>query len=270
MTASPPAPPRRLDGEIAGVLMAAAARRPVLTVLPGPAAWRYRLRNDGVELLLGPAATDPHSTRLAVIATGAALANLRLAVGHLGYLPDVELVGDVQDRGLLARVMLGDPTGPRPDEERLYAAAAARPDHPTDFGAEAPNEEDLEALVLAGLSAGLDVVVPDGSSAIAVDAALTTAPEDEDGEDVQGFWLPPSTERTVRALVLVTGSDDPTTWLATGQGLQHILLEAACRSLAVRVAAPAETGPYGRATLAQLLCPGRHVQVAIQVGTAVG
>ena len=85
-------------------LAATAARAPSLH---NSQPWQFRFRRDSIELYADPARNlqqaDPLGREM-LISCGAALYGLRLAMRNLGYLPDVEILPDPAQPGLLARV----------------------------------------------------------------------------------------------------------------------------------------------------------------------
>jgi nitroreductase len=68
---------------------------------------------------------DPAGREM-VISCGAALANLSLAMRHLGFAADVRLLPDVTRSGLLAEVRWGWYAPPTPDEDLLYRSIPRR------------------------------------------------------------------------------------------------------------------------------------------------
>ncbi|MFC5720836.1 Acg family FMN-binding oxidoreductase [Streptomyces gamaensis] len=93
--------------------------------------WRFRLdpRTPAVEVRAAPQRrlplADP-ALRAVHLSVGAAVFNLRVAAGHLGWAPEVRLLPDAQDPDLLARVLLTDPDAQGPVMPALYEAIARR------------------------------------------------------------------------------------------------------------------------------------------------
>lgn len=249
-----------LDAAVLAELSILVARAPVLGSTAG---WRFRYRGGQIDLMLAPSPADgpeaERARRLAVISAAAAIVNLRLVVGHLGFEPRVELAHDSGD-DLVARVGPGRRRPPVPDDERLYAALGRLAHVPPCSGeALEADEDELGQLIGAGEREGagdLEIVHPYGAAATAVDAALASPTDAGPG---QGWRL------AAPALVIATRLDDPAAWLATGQALQAIRLEAVCRGLGTRCAAPADHGAYSRAALGRILVPDGIVQVAVQL-----
>jgi len=94
--------------------------------------WRFAAYPGGVELYADPArrlAVADATGREMVISCGAALLNLRLAMRHLGFAPNVRLIPDLARPDLLARVDWGVRTPPTPYEERLFTWITRRHTH---------------------------------------------------------------------------------------------------------------------------------------------
>ena len=96
------------DSPLLGCLAAAAAAPSVHNTQP----WLFRLRNDGVDLLLDRrrrlAVIDP-AGRAALVSVGAALLNLRVAMLAYGRTPVVRLSPVPDQPDLVARVTVGPP-----------------------------------------------------------------------------------------------------------------------------------------------------------------
>jgi nitroreductase len=80
---------------------------------------------------------DPAGREM-VISCGAALANLSLAMRHLGFAADVRLLPDVTQSGLLAEVRWGWYAPPAPYEDLLYRSIPRRHTHRGPFAAGVP------------------------------------------------------------------------------------------------------------------------------------
>ncbi|MDN3028973.1 hypothetical protein [Streptomyces sp. S.PB5] len=94
--------------------------------------WRFISQNDEIELHADLsrrlAVADPDGREM-VISCGAALFNLRLAMRHLGFPPQVRLCPDPQQPWLLATVRWGRYARTTPDEEVMFAALPRRHTH---------------------------------------------------------------------------------------------------------------------------------------------
>ncbi|MFE9104364.1 Acg family FMN-binding oxidoreductase [Actinomadura geliboluensis] len=129
--------------------------------------WRIVERPDGLELWADRArqlpVADPAGREM-LISCGAALFNARLAVRRLGFTPRVRLLPNPAYPDLLARIVWGTRTVPRPYEELLYRTIRLRHTHRGRFLA-VPLPPMLPT-VLAGIAryegAGLRVVKDEG------------------------------------------------------------------------------------------------------------
>src|SRR2546429_9934478 len=87
--------------------------------------WRFRCTPDAIELYADTTRTlpaaDPDNQEL-VLACGAALLNLRLAVRAAGSYPDTRLCPDPRRPELLATVRPQGPLRPTPTDRELVAA----------------------------------------------------------------------------------------------------------------------------------------------------
>jgi nitroreductase len=91
--------------------------------------WRFRLRDDKLELRLDRSrqlgVIDPDARQL-TISVGCALFNARLAIRNAGYLEAVEPFPDPRDHDLAARLGLGLVRSPIDDDRALLAAVPRR------------------------------------------------------------------------------------------------------------------------------------------------
>jgi hypothetical protein len=230
--------------------------------------WRFRILDDAIEVYAdrtrGLPVADPDDREL-TIACGAALLHLRLALEHLGLLPDVELVPDGEEADLLARVRAVSLFPSPPEEDGLFAAIPLR----------RTNRQPYEdRAVPAGLfSALVSAVTVEGAWLREVEGEARHAVADliAEGDRIQwadkhfrrelASWMHPSRrgdgmqafnrhglgplvvrrfnlgkdmgrkdhELAATApllVVLVTEGDTPEDWLVTGQALARLLLRA--------------------------------------------
>ena len=274
------------------------ARAPALG---GEAGWRFRYRGGWIDLVLAPSTVDgpgaERARRLAMMSAAAAIVNLRLVIGHLGYEPRVEIEYAGAPAGLLARVGPVRARPPVPDDERLYAALGRLPedcsgqppavwgpgqDLDGDGDGDGPDgpEDELGHVIDAGLrerAGDLEIVRPYGAAATAIDAAMLDPAHPGIGLGATGTGIDagagtgwrPSSDRGARGpLVIATQRDDPAAWLGTGRALQAMRLEAACRDLVTRSGVPDDHGAYNRAALGRIAVPDGPpsiVQVVLQV-----
>jgi hypothetical protein len=229
--------------------------------------WLFRLDGSVVELLADRTralpVNDPEDREL-TISCGCALFNLRVAAAAAGLDAKVELLPDVADVDLLARVRLS-PSATMPADAGLQAAMAERRTYRERFAATAIDPKMLRSLADAVSSEGASLTVLD-SAGQRLDAAALVA----EGDAVQ--WANPSWRRELAAwmhprrrgdgltlpalaipvaqvvvrtfdmghgvaakdrqladespvlAVLATEGDSPRDWLAAGQALQRLLL----------------------------------------------
>jgi nitroreductase len=141
-------------------VLAAATRAPsVHNTQP----WRFRVDGTAVELHADPARrlprVDPRGREM-LISCGAVLFGVRLAIRELGYQPAVEVLPDPAADTLLARIRLGAPADPSPDERTLLSGLRRRHTHRGPFAGEPLPAGLLTALRqdAAAESAALDLV----------------------------------------------------------------------------------------------------------------
>jgi hypothetical protein len=242
---------------------------------PSPAnsqPWRFRTRADAVEILVDQqrlSGEGPEALRQATIACGAGLFNLRLAVGHLGRQPEIDISvgGD-----LLARVRAGAHRAPEPDEERLLASINRRHTHRDAFDPEPVPDQLVARLSDAVRTEGAQLLErTDGPGRRALDAEVAASVRDDDPVAAAGLradWVPATAGEPSRVLVLVTDTDDRTAWLQAGQALQHLLLEAAAAWVFARLATAALEDAQTRQRVHREICDGAYPQMILQVGYA--
>lgn len=152
--------------------VAAAVRAPSLH---NSQPWRFRLRDDTVEVRLDPQrmlpATDP-TGRGARISAGAAVLNLRLAFAAAHRRPLVTLLPDPADPYLVARVAAGPAQPPSPEEERLYRAIPQRHSHRRPFGPDQVPGHVRQRLVEAAQAEGAWLVQLIGGTPLTALSAL--------------------------------------------------------------------------------------------------
>jgi Nitroreductase family len=230
--------------------------------------WRFRIAGDRVEVYADRtralAVVDPDDREL-TIGCGAALLHLRLALEHLGVVPEVSILPDGEEADLLARVRLGPHFPAPPEEEALFAAIPLRRTNRQPFDDRPIPGRLLPALVAATAGEGVWLRAVEGETRHAV-AELV-----EEGDRIQwtdkhfrrelAAWLHPShrgdgmhafyrhglgpvvvrtldlgksmghkdrelAEQAPLLVVLGTDGDTPSDWLAVGQALARVLLRA--------------------------------------------
>lgn len=140
--------------------------------------WRFRLRDDAIEVRVDPArrlaATDPTGWG-ARLAGGAALCNLRLAAAVQGWQPEVRICPDRGDPELLAVLSGGHHRPPTPAERRLVAAIWRRRSHRAPFWPDPVPADARARLVAAARAEGgwLELLVGPGPAAATAQLART-------------------------------------------------------------------------------------------------
>ena len=150
-----------LTSEEATAAIAVATRAPSLH---NTQPWQFRVRGNAIELLADPDRWLPHldpDGRELMISCGAALFGLRLGLRSLGLLPVTELLPDLAQPGLAARVRPAGRAAMNRAEAELVAAAPHRHTH---RGAFAPGDVAarlLAALVADALAEGAELLLVD-------------------------------------------------------------------------------------------------------------
>ncbi|MEU3274963.1 hypothetical protein ABZ639_29300 [Saccharomonospora sp. NPDC006951] len=182
-------------------------------------AWILRVREHDVEVHERFHATSWHhegAGRDRVIACGAALAGVVVAVRVLGWLPEITLLGDPARPELVATVGASTRHRPSARDVRRFKAGFGRQRH---RGAIDPGELDpalVEELVTAGEGQGVTVV------------------------PVSAF-APVNRKQTLDpGLLIVTAADGRRDQVAAGVAMQHCALAASARGLT----AEPRTGPF--------------------------
>jgi hypothetical protein len=119
--------------------------------------WLFRIAGDEIELYAdrtrGLPVIDPDDREM-LMACGAALFNLRLAIRHFGFTPLVRTFPDLDDPDLLAFVRLGPPTESEAEGERLFRAIQSRRTHRTRMDERRMTSQEIERLTSAASSEG--------------------------------------------------------------------------------------------------------------------
>nr|WBO76072.1 hypothetical protein SBE_006824 [Streptomyces sp. SBE_14.2] len=128
--------------------------------------------------------TDPFG-REAVMACGAALLNVRLAVRHLGFRPVVTLLPDSRDSAFLAHVRYAAYAPATPAETRLIRAIPHRHTHRGPFGPEHVEipQPFLDELCEQARAEGADLQLIDDSARLDLLAHLVRAGEERHRTD---------------------------------------------------------------------------------------
>jgi hypothetical protein len=218
--------PGALTRQDCASLLRAAAAAQAAPQWPGhPRPWRLRLGpgRESVELHAKPSRVlrrgDP-SGRIAHIASGAALFNVRLAIAVAGREPVTRLLPHDEEPLLLAITRLSGPHRPGEDERALHAAIGRQVRAGPFAGAPVPPAvlgELRDAAALEGTV--LDVLDPSA-------------------------WL----EDGSRLAVLSIPHRTRAGWLRTGQALQRVLLLASTHGVSAAPLSPALEAPDHRMT----------------------
>lgn len=252
--------------------------------------WRFRILADAVELRADRtralAVIDPFDREL-VIACGAALFNLRLALAAGGWNAAVDVVPSASDPDLLARVVLLGRADPTEDVERLFAAIPRRRTFRGSFEPRAVERDVLVDLVRRARGEGAFLEVLEGERRASALACLARA-EESHAHDAhvlreRAVWLArgrpdvdPNAEPGLggihaRPPVLVlfgTRHEEPAAWLDAGQALEHVLLAATLAG--VRASFHDEPVEFSltRPSLSRLLGRPGFAQVLVGLGHA--
>jgi nitroreductase len=155
--------------------VAAATRAPSLH---NSQPWRFRIRDDAIEVRFDPQrrlpAADPTGWA-ARIAIGAAVFNLRLAISAQGWIPHVLLAPADPDRDLLAVVSPGQRHAPTPADLQLFQAIAQRHSNRDPFFPDPVTATARVHLVTAAREEGawLELLIGDGPLAALSEIART-------------------------------------------------------------------------------------------------
>ena len=243
------------------------------------------------------------------IGCGAALFNLRLAMGHLRHEPLVTLLPNPAEPTHLATVRRGASRPTTPLEARLYGAVYRRRSHRRPFGPDAVPRALLDELVEAGAWEGAwvqEVATPEDRVAL-IDLAAAAAQwllSDPGYRGELARWTRHDTVRPdgVRLealgsehypvsglpwalmadpevavgelsrhpmLVLGTETDTRVDWLQAGEALQRLLLTATSRGLAASLFTQALEVPATRSVLRRTLRLPGLPQLVLRLGYPV-
>ncbi|WP_051370528.1 Acg family FMN-binding oxidoreductase [Streptomyces sp. 142MFCol3.1] len=155
----------RLDSATVESLLAAAVAAPSIH---NTQPWRFRVspRDQLLEVHSAPERTLPLADpmhRAQYLSVGAAVFNLRLAAVHQGWRPEVRLLPDPHQPGLLATVRLTGPFGAddQPSDPGLHEAIARRHTSRMPFTGRPVPEPFVAEMAAAAHAAGARLHVPD-------------------------------------------------------------------------------------------------------------
>lgn len=210
--------------------------------------WRLRARSGSVELLADASyrTDDLELRRQIVIACGASLFNLRLAVTHLGQRPITTALPVPAEPDLLARIEPGGPAGSSDVAANLYLALTSH--HTCSAPIAAPIVPQHLIVALAS-AVGLE-----GASLVPTD--LTT-------DRPQTGW---SEVSSGVVMLLVTPGDTTEDWLIAGQALQRLLLTAKTLWVSARFHPRALQVPPLRDQVRRSMCRDGYPQIVLELG----
>jgi hypothetical protein len=251
------------------------------------------------------ALTDP-SGREAVIACGAALFNVRMAVRHLGFRPVVDLMPVPGDPHYLAHVGFAAHASSTPEEAVLTDAMVHRRTHRGRFGAEPVADALLAVLHQQAQAEGATLQIVDDPDQLELLARLVRTAEDTHRADyghvtelrhcVGPHGVPVEACRhhpdatllagrdylslarrylvsarnrgrgTGTVVVLSTPSDRRPDWLRAGQALQRLLLYAAAHDVMAAFHTQPLELPALRNRLRTDLTARRYPQMILRLG----
>lgn len=233
--------------------------------------WRLRARSGAVELL-GDASyrmEDPELQRQIVIACGAGLFNLRLAVAHLGQRPITTSLPVPAEPDLLARIEPGRPVEIPEADANLYLAMTSRHTQREPFAQPFVPQEMLDQLTAGvGLEGACLVPVATDPQRRTLDALMNEATGhpgtlERMRSQPRAAWVAGGSGAVV---LLATPGDTTQDWLNAGQALQRLLLTATTLWLDARFHTHVLEVPALREQLRRDLCPDRFPQVVLELG----
>lgn len=273
-------PVGRLTGQqVRSVLNAA-------TAAPSPhnsRPWRFRCTAETIELYADPVRADPGHQE-PTLSCGAALLNLRLAIGALGVRPAVQLLPDPHRPDLFAIVRPQGGSALTPTARRLAEAISHRPTDPGPFRAttvpppvlaelrQAARNEQAWMLtliaadlpVLRGLVVRAHEAQRDDPAAVAEWPQRTGGahppPLGDDSPDIEEVGPDP--------LIAVIGTlhDQPLARLQAGQAMQRVLLTATDAGLSASLLYPVVKVPETRKLLREQIVGGLWPQAVLRLG----
>lgn len=257
------------------------------TAAPSPRnsqPWRFRCAPGAIELYADndravPAAGPDH--RELLLACGAALLNLRVAIRVLGGYPIVRLFPRHHDPTLLATVRVEGRRAVTPTDRALADAIPRRrtnllPFHPIPVSLRARNElrraAETERAWLAVVS---PAHLPELRALVHRAHRIQRLPEPRDdwvlrevGAGAGASAGQPGHDVDPEPLVVVVGSfhDTPPAWLQAGQAMQRVLLTATVGGLSGSFLSQVVEAAETRAELRTLLGGGLWPQIVLRIG----
>jgi hypothetical protein len=261
--------------------------------------WQFRLDHNHVELSAdaSPASADPDGREL-MVRCGTALFHLKLALKRFGCLGRVELFPEFGQPGLVARVHCGFSPDCGAQEVALFEAMSRNPNSSAAWN-QAPVSESLFGRfegAMAGEKAWLEFSQCKSSrnrllefAEFGVKAPVTgNPPETSPGSSRVAQWTKPLLTFIVRTgdsgqvsvepagpraeqmemlAVIKTKTDDKHGWLATGQALARVRLQARVSEISLQVFDQAFRSRYVREELRTSIGHKGFAQVLIGFGS---
>lgn len=237
--------------------------------------WRFRARRGGLDLLADPrrvpVATAAEERQM-VVACGAALFNLRLALGHLGFEPRVSLLPAGGEPDLLARLEPGAEFVPPELDEALLAAVPQRRTVRAPFADHRRLPSWLvERLVDSAAAEGAVLIVPEAERHDRLDSILALAERLPDAADDEAAALGLRASWSAGGhggvlAVLCTTGDAPLDWLVAGMALQRLLLTGTTAWVRARFFTMALERTDLRERMRQEVCGGDVPHVVLELG----
>ena len=219
--------------------------------------WECTTTGDVIEVRLRHSeelsTTDPMG-RDHIVACGAALENIKVALRRWGRLARVSLLPDEAKPDLLARIAIGSPHIPSRLDMLLFRAAMKQPTTGTGYDGGAIPARLIAAMGYAAELEGAWLKQMTDEVRRAVIASLVTG-RDRDAVRDAPF-----------VAAIVTQGDSPREWLIAGQALQLVTLVAAAHGISASVfSEPIRVAAF-RARLRPLIGPSGSSQVMIHMG----
>jgi hypothetical protein len=261
--------------------------------------WQFRLDNNHVELSAdaSPAAADPDGREL-MIRCGTALFHLKLALKRFGCLGRVELFPEFGQAGLVARVHCGFSPDCGAQEIALFEAMSRDRNSSASWNKTPVSESVFGRFegAMAGEKAWLEFSQSNSSrnrllefAEFGVKAPATgNAPETSTGNSRVAQWTRPLLTFIVRTgdsgqvsvepagpraeqmemlAVVKTKTDDKHGWLATGQAMARVRLQARVSEISLQIFDQAFRSRYVREELRTSIGHKGFAQVLIGFGS---
>jgi nitroreductase len=266
------------DEQVHSVLAAATAAPSLHNSRP----WRFRCTPGAIELYADTTRTMPDADpdhRELLLACGAALLNLRLAIRALGVHPAVQLIPDPHQPDLLAIVRLQGRSPAGPVDRRLAEGIARRRTHRRQLAPTAISLSLLNRLRQAAKTeqAWLATIAPpqlpslrtllgqahsdqQHNPAFVAARSHATGGDPDSADGVPAFAPDP--------LIAVIGSfhDLPLAHLQAGQAMQRVLLVATTAGLSASSLSQVVAVPTTRKQLRELIGGGLWPQTVLRLG----